>query len=83
MRAHRCSYVCQVDGVGRGWWVCSQSWYRVARWWLWSRPRSSAEMRLGWVPMAWAVWVRVMPAFRRQVRRRAQFRVGCGLVMSR
>ena len=58
--AHRCSYGCQV-GDGAGWWVRSQFWYRVARWWLWSRPCSSAEMRLGWVLMAWAAWVTVMP----------------------
>ena len=59
--AHRCSYGCQV-GDGAGWWVWSQVWYRVASWWLWSRPRSSAEMRLGWVPRAWAVSVAVMLA---------------------
>ena len=82
LMAHRCSYGCQV-GDGAGWWVRSQFWYRVARWWLWSRPCSSAEMRLGWVLMAWAAWVTVMPPCWRRVRRVAQFGVGDGLVSSR
>ena len=59
--ALRCSYGCQVGDVA-GSWVRSQVWYWLASWWLWSRPRSSAEMRLGWVPSCWAAWVTVMLA---------------------
>ncbi len=75
----RCSYVCQVGGRA-GWWVLSRCWYRVARWWLWSRPCSSAEIRAGWVRRAWAAWVRVMPACCRWLRSLLQFGVGGGLV---
>ena len=70
-----CSYGCQV-GDGAGWWVRSQVWYRVASWWLWSRPRSSSEMRAVWVRRAWAAWLMVTPAFGRRLRRRAQSGVG-------
>lgn len=33
--------------MGRVGWFGSQFWYWLASWWLWSRPCSRAEMRLG------------------------------------
>ena len=74
---------CQIDDGGAGWWVRSQFWYRVASWWLWSRPRSISEMRAGWVRRAWAGLGDGDAACWRRVRSFAQFGVGGGLVMSR
>ena len=78
----RCFYDCQIDDRD-GSRFRSQVWYWLASWWLWFRPRSSSEMRAGWVPSWWAAWVMVMLACWRRVRSLAQFGVGGGLVNSR
>ena len=70
----RCSYVLQI-----GCWV-SQCWYRVARWWLWWRPRSSCDRTVGCVSRWWAARVRVIRAWVRRWRRSVPWGVGGGSV---
>ena len=71
----RCSYVLQI-----GCWVLSHCWYRVARWWLWERPRSSWDRTVGCVSSRSAAWVRVIRAWVRWWRRSEPWGVGGGSV---